>query len=260
MTAYDTGAVNDADVLALEEAAFASWPAEEVVALGPWRMRAMRGVTGRGNSTWAGPGAPPRGLPAAIEEVERFYAARGLPALFHLTSLSDPRLEPLLAARGYALVDPVSLQVADTERVAQLAPRAGVTARCDSSLPEDWFEVSGRRGRFHGEASDVYRGLLARVDGRAGFASASAERAELAAVGLTVVAPPLAGVFSMLTLPEQRKRGLGAAVLGELARFALARGAQRLYLQVDRANAAAIALYARAGFREHHGYHYRRRV
>jgi ribosomal protein S18 acetylase RimI-like enzyme len=82
---------------------------------------------------------------------------------------------------------------------------------------------------------------------------------ELVAVGLGVRAGPLAGVSSMLTLPAHRGRGFGEAVLGELARFCVARGVKRLYLQVERVNTPALRLYERAGFTESHGYHYRRR-
>jgi ribosomal protein S18 acetylase RimI-like enzyme len=46
-------------------------------------------------------------------------------------------------------------------------------------------------------------------------------------------------------------------VLAALARWARARGAERLYLQVERENAVALRLYARAGFRERYRYHYR---
>jgi ribosomal protein S18 acetylase RimI-like enzyme len=46
-------------------------------------------------------------------------------------------------------------------------------------------------------------------------------------------------------------------VLAALARWAAERGARRLYLQVERDNPAALGLYARAGFRERYGYHYR---
>ena len=118
--------------------------------------------------------------------------------------------------------------------------------------------MSGRRGRFRGDDIAVYRAFLERLAGRAGFASARDAAGEIAAVGLTILAPPLAGVFSMLTLPKQRRRGLAEAVLAELARFAAARGAERLYLQVELENAPARALYARAGFREAYRYHYRR--
>lgn len=254
MSAFD-------EILALELAAFDAWQAEEVVALGPWRLRFMHGVTNRANSVWAGPGEPPGGFERAIDRAESFYAERGLPAIFQITPVADARLDALLAERGYALVEPVSFEVADTARVARQLLRPGVSARCDARLPEAWFELSGRRGRFRGRDVDVYRAFLERVAPRAGFASAcSLGAAAPAAVGLTIVARPLAGVFSMLSLPEQRRRGLAGAVLTELARFAASRAAERLYLQVELGNEPARALYARAGFVESHRYHYRRRA
>ncbi|HEY8122534.1 MAG TPA: GNAT family N-acetyltransferase [Myxococcota bacterium] len=248
------------EIAALERAAVAAWRAEEIVDLGPWRLRAMHGVTNRANSVWAGPGEPPGGFAAGIDAVEAFYAARGLPAIFQITPVADPGLGALLAARGYERFDEVSVQVANAERVAALPLRDGVHARCEAALGAAWFSLSGERGRFSGEASRVYRAFLERIEPSAGFASASAGAGELGAVGLTLVAPPLAGVFSMLTLPEQRRRGLADAVLGEIARFARKRGATRLYLQVEVANEPARALYARAGFGEAYRYHYRGRA
>lgn len=246
------------DALALEQAAFEAWPAEEVLRLGPWRLRFARGVTRRANSVWVGPGRPQQGLPRAIDAVERFYRERSQPARFQLMPFSDPELEPLLAARGYAAEEPVSLQLAECARVAELPNREG--ARCDAELSDGWFEISGTRGRFHGAQSEVYRALIGRLAGRAGFASACDDAGRIAAVGLVVVAAPLAGVFSMLTLPEARRRGLGEAVLGQLARFARERGARLLYLQVDVGNHAACELYRRSGFLESHRYRYRSRA
>lgn len=46
--------------------------------------------------------------------------------------------------------------------------------------------------------------------------------------------------------------------MGELLRWAVARGAHDCYLQVAAENEAALAFYARIGFTEHHRYHYRR--
>ena len=154
----------------------------------------------------------------------------------------------------------MSVQLARAADVARITSRSGLVARCDAALSEPWFALSGQRGRFRGDEIAVYRAFLERIAPRAGFASArEVSASELGGVGLTIVAPPLAGVFSMLTAPECRKRGLAEAVLGELARFALRRGAERLYLQVSADNAPACALYARAGFVESHRYHYRRR-
>jgi GNAT superfamily N-acetyltransferase len=249
-------------VLAIERVAFGAWPAAEVVEQGGWRLRFNHGVTHRGNSVWSGPGAGGGALAERIEAVERFYAARRLPACFQLSPAADPPgLDAALAERGYEIEAPVLVQTAPgdvVEKAVRDATRAGAGASCVDALDEDWFGISGRRGRFDGAATEVYRGLLGRLAGRAGFALVR-EQGEPVAVGLCVADPPWAGVFSMLTLPDRRGRGLGAAVLGAIARFARERGAGELYLQVEEENAAARALYARAGFVTRYRYHYRTR-
>ena len=248
-------------ILELERAAFEAWQAEEIVALGPWRLRFMRGVTNRANSVWAGPGEPDGGFARAIDAAEAFYAARNLAPTFQITPSADARLDALLAERGYSSFDEVSMQTADASRVANGEARLGATAHCEDALSEPWFDLSGRRGRFRSEDVAVYRAFLERIAQRAGFAIASsAPNAEPGAVGLTILAPPLAGIFSMLTLPSHRRRGLAAAILRELARFAQTRGSRRLYLQVEVANTPAQALYTHAGFSEAYRYHYRRRT
>ena len=248
----------DPETLAIERAAFDAWPAAEVETLGGWRLRFNHGITNRASSVWPGPGRCELALHTRIAAVERFYAERGGPACFQLSPASDPPdLDDVLAARGYEVFAPVSVEVADLSRVASAALVTGVEAQCSNALFEEWFDVSGRRGRFRGEAIAVYRALLERLHGRAGFALAR-RSGEAAAVGLAVAAPPWVGVFSMLTLPSHRRQRLGEAVLGAIARWAGERGAERMYLQVELDNAPARALYARTGFEPRYEYHYRR--
>ena len=238
---------------AIEERAFAAWPAEQVRALGRWRFRSTRGVTHRGNSVWPDglDGIP--SLDAAIEAAEAFYAERGLPAQFQITPLAPPGLDEALKARGYRPGVSVAVQVA---AASALPPPAhpGSFAR---TMSEDWFTVSGRLGRYAG-VEDVYAALLARIGPRAVFAQAEMD-GRIAAVGLGVVDPPWLGISSMFTLPSHRGHGLGQAVLSALAAAATREGCDHLYLQVDRDNAPALALYARCGFREAYGYAYRDR-
>jgi N-acetylglutamate synthase len=246
-----------AKILALERTAFDAWPAAEVKPLDGWRLRFNHGVTNRGSSVWPGPREGPLPLAARLDAVERFYAERGAAAMYKLTPVADPpELDAVLAARGYEASPPVSVEVADAAAVAALAPPPGCAVECREAMPEEWFELSGRRGRFSGDAVGVYRALLGRLAGRAGFALA-AVGGEPVAVGLCVAAPPWAGVFSMLTLPAFRGRRLGEAVLGAAARWAAARGAAGLYLQVDADNAPARRLYARTGFVPRYEYAYR---
>ena len=59
-----------------------------------------------------------------------------------------------------------------------------------------------------------------------------------------------AEILTLAVRPEARRRGLGARLVGEGATTAAGRGAARLFLEVADDNAAALALYARAGFAE----------
>ena len=232
----------------LEERAFAAWPAEEVRSLGPWRLRYTQGTTRRANSVWMDGGSD---LEPMVDEAERFYRTRGQPPLFQVSPLAPSGLDDLLAGRGYAADAPVAIEVAAVEAVAAAGDGRG---RIERRLQDPWFEVAVR-ARFAAVAP-VYRALLERIGDRALYALVE-DDGHPAAVGLGVVHGEWMGVFNMVTAPDHRRRGLARSVLSALAAGARERGAARLYLQVERANAAARALYAGAGFAEVYGYHYR---
>ena len=59
-----------------------------------------------------------------------------------------------------------------------------------------------------------------------------------------------AEILTLAVRPQARRRGLGGRLVGEGAVEAAARGAVRLFLEAASDNAAALALYARAGFTE----------
>jgi len=246
----------------LEPLAYSAWPAAEVQELEGWRLRANHGVTNRASSVW--PARPPEepdslALQERIDLAEAFYAHRGQPARFQLTPLAWPAgLDAALAARGYERYSPVQVQVAEVATLLE-GLRETPAAECQEGLSEAWFELSGRRGRYRGDAVAVYRSLLQRIPEPKGFAVARLA-GEPAAVGLGVARGAFAGVFSMLTLPAHRSRGLGHSVLAGLAEWAQGTGATRLYLQVEEANSRAGSLYAAAGFAPAYRYHYRRKV
>jgi N-acetylglutamate synthase len=241
----------------LENVAFRSWPAAEVKDLDGWRLRSMVGVTRRANSVWTCASAGPSSMEERIATVESFYRDRGGIARFQLSPASLPaELDTALESRGYAIDAPTSIQLTTADRLKDLAP-AEATVRVEATLSETWFEISARRGRYR-EMQAAYRGLLERLAGRALYALAELH-SEPAAVGLGVLDGRWLGVFSMLTLESHRRRGLGRAVLGGITKAALARGANRVYLQVERDNPAGLALYGGCGFRELYGYHYRAR-
>lgn len=67
---------------------------------------------------------------------------------------------------------------------------------------------------------------------------------------LFALAADEAEVLTLAVAPGARRRGLGAALLAAAAAAAAARGARSIHLEVAEDNAAARALYARAGFAE----------
>ena len=59
-----------------------------------------------------------------------------------------------------------------------------------------------------------------------------------------------AEILTLAVAPAARRRGIGAVLLGGAAGYACTLGARTMFLEVSESNAAAIALYTGAGFRE----------
>lgn len=256
MAIKETSMATDPRVLEIEEHALVAWPAAELEAFAGWQLRAMSGVSHRANSVWTARALGPLGLERRIAHAEAFYQARALTPSFQIsTQCEPPGLDSALAERGYLIESPVSVQVAQPGALAGAAPSGAVRARVDTQMSDAWFDLSGRRGRF-ADVQDVYRGLLARLGTRALFALAFVEDSPVA-VGLGVRGPRWLGISSMFTLPAYRGRGAARAVLRALAAHAERPSEPSIYLQVERDNSAAIALYAGLGFTHHHDYHYR---
>jgi ribosomal protein S18 acetylase RimI-like enzyme len=172
---------------------------------------------------------------------------RGLPPR---VQVSTAEVDAALADRGWE---------ADFE-VAVLAgpvPVGGTTAEV-TSAPDDrwmdcWWAVDGRGGEAE---RDVALRMLDRIEAPTAYASVVRDGCTVA-VGRAVLQEQHLGLFAMAVLPEHRRQGLARQVLASLSNWGSAHGAASSYLQVLVDNAPAQALYAAAGFRRTHGYHYR---
>ncbi|WP_256735187.1 GNAT family N-acetyltransferase [Variovorax sp. dw_954] len=76
------------------------------------------------------------------------------------------------------------------------------------------------------------------------------------AAGAMALGHGWASLHGMRTEQSAWGRGLAGRVMAGLARAALARGYQRVFLQVEAGNAPALALYRRAGFAPQWTYEY----
>ena len=254
-----------ADIDDLEAAAADGWRAPEQAALGGWRLRAAGGFTGRANSALAvgDPGVP---IAMAIDEVARWYRARGLRPL---VAVAFPPGRPhgsdvdrLLEERGWTVDHGAIVMTATPGLVAERAADGpgsttalGSTAAAvdlDAEPDEAWLELYRPRGRT---PPPIARRLLMSAPWQA-FGSVR-DGGRTVAIGRVAVAAGWAGLTAVAVDPAHRRRGLGGTITAVLADAAATRGATGIYLQVEHDNAAARSLYRRQGFADHHEYHYR---
>jgi aminoglycoside 3-N-acetyltransferase I len=133
-----------------------------------------------------------------------------------LTSADVARMRELLAVFGRAFEDPVTYETAQ--------PRAEYVAEL---LGSDGFIAIAAL-----QAGSVVGGLAAYV-----LRKFEQERSEIY-------------IYDLAVAEEYRRQGIATALIRELQRVAVERQAYVIYVQADRVDAPAIALYTKLGRRE----------
>jgi GNAT superfamily N-acetyltransferase len=234
-------------MLLVEELAARGWPAAQTVRVDGWLLRHTPSLTRR-RSNSALPVGDAHGDPAPVED---FYAHRGARALVQVSPAEAwTSLDAELARRGWSSEGPTDVLVAEADAVlARTTPgEIALAARPHPGWVAAWAACEERP-----DADEHARAVLERIEPATAYALA----AEDLGVGLAVCERGWAGLFCVATATSARRRGIAHNVVHALTRWAAERGAQRIYLQVEIGNAPAHALYAGAGFRRSHGYHYR---
>ncbi|MEO6412125.1 MAG: GNAT family N-acetyltransferase [Pedococcus sp.] len=247
-----------------------AWGAVERATLGDWALRASAGYTQRGNSV-VPVGSPGRPLAAAVEEVESWYAARGLPAKFALAGPQgfDPAGDPLgalLLDRGYT-VGSLTLNLTASREAVAAADPGGPALVVSHELTPQWLETYHRtRATVPGATEAVLLGSPRVVFGsiapggglsqQLGLRAADAAGTTPIAVARIGIGAGWAGLGAVWTDPAYRGRGLAAHLTAGLAASLREEGIALIHLQVEHDNETAIRLYRRLGFDVHSSYAY----
>jgi GNAT superfamily N-acetyltransferase len=238
-----------------ELSADATWPAEESIPLGPWRLRANRGYTNRANSVrTAGDDSDNYDWEELIAGAEKFYRARNLPPIFHITPASAPRdLDQRLTARGYRAEKSSNVWGADSESLCRAIaePDSNMELLRSNSPTEDWLRPDVHADRAHSLDQLCRRIAEPRI------LVSVVESNQTVARALSAIHGGVAWLYCMATLPSHQRRGHATRLIHCLAEWAVGNNAGAFYLQVMTDNAAAKSLYTRAGFSWRYDYHYR---
>lgn len=234
-----------------------------------WLLRAGGGYTGRANSLLplGGPGLP---LPEAVERAAAWHRERGLRPLVMLpgppgSAEVDVAADPLgaeLLERGYTPFGPPVLVLTGASAEVAGAEVAGA-APAETTVPgrvvvreaptEEWWAACGPAVAAHG---DVARRV---VTGPADQRFLSVEDGpEVLGVVRVPVNDGWAGIFGLNVPAAHRRLGIGRRLSVAAARIAQEAGVRSLYLQVERTNEPALALYRDLDLRPHHAYQYLR--
>jgi ribosomal protein S18 acetylase RimI-like enzyme len=253
-----------AQITALELAAAESWPAPVRERLGDWWLRSADGWTGRANSALP-VGDPGRPLDDAIDQVQRWYAARSRPALINVPLPLAARVNASLDERGWQIGPRVLVQTAALAAVLDAAPERDDLPAVDlrPAPAPAWLDlVAARKAR--GDPSHLpgaARHVLTAVDQvrfahvYAGTGRSHPDGDLLAVARGTVTGPGRwLGLALVEVVPQARRRGLARHVTAALARWASGLGATEAFLQVEEHNEPARALYRGLGFTTHHTY------
>lgn len=242
------------EIRTLEVAADEAWPAPVRETLGGWLLRAAGGWSGRANSALplGDPGMP---LPTALDEVERWYADRGLPPRVNVPLPLAAHVDTAVGDRGWRTGPTVLVRTATLAMLRDGTPEGAATVLADSLDPA-WLALTtgGRAGDRLPPAA--YQVLT--TDGAAPvcFGYRYGHDGELLAAGRGTVTGNgrWFGMARLAVAPQARRRGLAREVLGALVRWADRLGARDAFLQVTADNTAAVDLYDRLGFTTHHTY------
>lgn len=239
----------------LEAVGFRAWPAATVQYDGSWLCRLTAGHPSRRlNSINPLDPSDTRDIDIRLEKAAKRFADYGRPLLVRQTPLTPPELIAFMDAAGWADIGQTVVMMAD---LSTLSRDEGM----DHLPSRDVGRFVDARIRVAGDDLSLKPGLTEIINAikpEAGLFIFEEPDFGPTAVTIAVQDNDLAGILQLGVAQERRGQGLGTAILHASLRWAKLKGARKAWVQVEADNAAALALYRRAGFRDVYGYSYRR--
>ncbi len=230
------------------------WPAKEIERYYGWIIQWHDGVTWRANSVLPLADTEDELVEDSIDYVIDFYNRRETPPAFKITEESKPEtLDQVLEEMDFQQRMITHVQTVPVRELACLEPLIEVDIL---RVTDDSIDTLFHRSDRNDFALQVRREIIHRIEGEKKIARIKID-GQIAGVGLGVVEEDMMGLFSIRTLPEYQRRGVGWSISCALAMWGEENNAETAFLQVESENKPAIALYAKMGFKTLYTYWYR---
>jgi GNAT superfamily N-acetyltransferase len=223
----------------------ATWPAADVAECGPFLVRDGQGGGKRVSAATA------RGAfeEADIAKAEEAMRGLGQTPLFMIRE-GDDALDAALAARGYEVIDPVTMYAIPAQELAQERPPR--TAAIETTGPMQIMREIWAAGGIGPARVEV---MQRACKPKAGFVSRWQDKP--AGASFIGMHEGIAMVHALEIVPFQRRMGVGRWLMQRAAFWTLENGGHTLAVICTTANAAANGLYSSLGMTVVGQYHYR---
>jgi ribosomal protein S18 acetylase RimI-like enzyme len=243
-----TGTPASQRVLDIELASSELWSGSEHLRTARWLLRAADGYTRRANSMV--PSAPPwesalwteSSIDDDIAEADRFYQSRSLPTIISLPIPLFNDVASSLYERGWKSNLDLSVMVR-VSRDKVITENTFSDIQSATTPSTEWITAHGRELGSQGEQ------VL--LSGNPLFLS-YAKSEEVVGIARVGFAQSWSALGALRVNSDLRRQGIARALVECAINSANERGYPFMFLQVDRHNQPAIALYESLGFAEHH--------
>ena len=233
------------DAKTLYDVVDATWPAAATSTCGPFLIRDGQGGGKRVSSAMA-LGAFTEADITAAEEAMR---ALNQTPLFQIRE-GEEELDQMLAAKGYEVIDPVTMYAIDANALATERPPR--TVAIETTGPLTIMREMWEAGGIGPERVEV---MHRACKPKAGFVSRWQDKP--AGTSFIAMHNGISMIHAIEILPFQRRQGLGRWLMQRAAFWTLDNGGHTLSVICTDQNAAANGLYSSLGMSVVGRYHYR---
>lgn len=230
-------------IIELEKLSDLTWPAQEVVEYGKWRLRISDGFSMRANSVLP-IGEPPIDLASAVDEITNIYRENKLKPTFSIPLPIFDELDRYLEQNGWNIKIDANFLIRDIGAIEVSSDPQFFIEILDYPSNE-WLEIN---------SDQPLEKIMQRYPARYGAIKIGEQ---VIAVGRIASLGSWAIVTRLFVNPSFRGKGVAKILMNNLLSAAVSDGATKVSLQVDNENGAALALYQSMGFTAHHKFVYR---